>query len=138
MNNKILITVIVLLLGSVLVNSFMPFGVRSELFITISLYLALYMMLANGTFMTTRYAIPAQISIGLYVLGVIFKIMHLTGADQILIMSFGVVFVLYTIHFASKQPKNLLDYLKMLMLLSLTSSPLKMLYLLPNKCLIFW
>jgi hypothetical protein len=83
--------------------------------------LAMIMMLHNGTFRNTIFYKIALIFIFSFVLGVVFKIMHLTGADALLLISFPVILVLYFIHFLKKEKKTALDYLKLLTLLFFVS-----------------
>jgi hypothetical protein len=76
--------------------------------------LALLMMLINGAFMSTRYFAIVKVGFGVLVLGVLFKILHLTGADQILAIGFLITAFAYGLHFVMKRPKTLLDYSKFL------------------------
>lgn len=80
--------------------------------------LMLIMMLLNGTFMNTRYFSFAKVGLGVLVLGILFKILHLTGADQILAFAFLILSLSYGIHFIQKHPKTLVDYFKCLTMLS--------------------
>ncbi|HEY5748673.1 MAG TPA: hypothetical protein VIU12_21535 [Chryseolinea sp.] len=75
---------------------------------------ATWMMLTHGTFVNHRYinlayGIGAAIGVGL-----LFKILHYEGADEILIVSLPAMPVLYFIHFLSKKQKQVLDVLKVL------------------------
>jgi len=76
------------------------------------------MMLSNGTFMASRYFSFAKVGFGVLVLGVCFKVLHLTGADQILVLAPSLVFLSYGIHFIMKRPKAPLDFLKFATMLS--------------------
>jgi hypothetical protein len=80
--------------------------------------LMLVMMLLNGTFMNTRYFSFAKFGLGVLVLGALFKILHLTGADQVLAFAFLILCLSYVIHFIQKRPKKLVDYFKCLTMLS--------------------
>lgn len=70
------------------------------------------MMLLNGTFMGTPYFSFAKIGLGVLALGVCFKILHLTGADQILMLAPLIIFLSYGIHVIMKRTKTLVDFLK--------------------------
>jgi hypothetical protein len=75
---------------------------------------ATLMMLRHGTFIDRKYFYLAY-GIGFaIVVGLLFKIMHYEGADQILTFSLPAMPVLYFIHFLSKKKKQVLDILKML------------------------
>jgi hypothetical protein len=75
---------------------------------------ATWMMLTHGTFVDRRYFNLAY-GIGLaIVLGVLFKILHYAGADEILMVSLPAMPALYFIHFLSKKQKQVLDILKVL------------------------
>lgn len=74
--------------------------------------LCLILMLVNGTLMGT---IPYKIFIGsilLLGLGAIFRIMHYTGGEEMMVLSFILIPLTYTIHFICKKPKDQLDVLK--------------------------
>jgi len=75
---------------------------------------ATWMMLTHGTFVNRRYFYLAY-GIGLAIgLGILFKILHYAGADQILAISLPAMVVLYFVHFLSKKQKQALDILKVL------------------------
>jgi hypothetical protein len=52
------------------------------------------------------------------VLGAIFKILHLNGADEIILLGHLTLFIAYFIHFLGKKPKIRLDYLKVMVVAS--------------------
>ncbi|MCD9019536.1 hypothetical protein [Parachryseolinea silvisoli] len=137
MTNKILLTIIILLLVCALIDWVLPSSIEftfdNVLFPSLALYAGLLMMLINGTFVTRRYYTIARAAIAAYMLGVVFKILHLTGADQILIISVLLLVILYTLHFVAKQRKKVLDYLKMLTVIFLAAAPLRMLHLVSGE-----
>lgn len=98
--------------------------------LTVAEDLCIIMMLINGTFISTRLFKVSLFFIGLVVVGFLFKVMHMPGADQLLLYPFIAVWVVYFIHFLLKKDKDALDVLKVLMLLSfLVLPPLIMLHL---------
>lgn len=137
MTNKILLAIVIVFLVCALIDRLLPssieFTFENVLFPSLALYTGLLIMLINGTFVNRRYSTIARIAIAAYMLGIVFKIMHLSGADQILITSFALLIVLYSIHFVAKHPKNVLDYLKMLTVISFASTPLRMLHLVSGE-----
>jgi hypothetical protein len=78
--------------------------------------LGMIMMLGNGTFRDTRVYKITVVFIFSYILGVVFKIMHLTGADELLLLSGLAIMILYFVHFIRKEKKKLLDFLKLISL----------------------
>jgi len=127
-------------------------GEDQNILFTISLaiaeWLALMLMLINGTLIKTPYMKAMYILIALVILGSVFKILHLTGADEILMISMISVPALYTLHFFLKKRKSLLDVLKELTVLThFTISSLTILHIIPIELvwgatqvsnLIFW
>jgi hypothetical protein len=86
----------------------------SEL-VTVAENLGIIMMLVNGTFIGTRLFKVALFFIGLVVLGFLFKIMHMPGADELLLFPYIIIFCLYFIHFLKKESKTGIDVLKLFM-----------------------
>lgn len=85
--------------------------------------LGIIMMLVNGTFVSTRLFKIVLLILGLVVLGFLFKIMHLPGADELLLYPYIVLFSLYFIHFLKKKSKRRIDVLKLVMLMSFLVPP---------------
>src|SRR3954467_10580633 len=77
--------------------------------ITLSENLGIIMMLVNGTFVRTGIFKVALFFIALSVFGFLFRIMHMPGADQLLLCPFMVLFCLYFIHFLKKKSKTSVD-----------------------------
>lgn len=75
--------------------------------------LALIMMMINGTFMSWRFYKVIYLIGGGIVFGAILKILHLPGADEILLLSYLLMPLLYSIYFLTKKQKQLLDWLKL-------------------------
>jgi len=71
------------------------------------------LMLVSGTFYGSRYSQIAWILIVVCFVGFLLKILHWTGADQILMLAPPALLAIYLIHFSNKHPKVLLDYLKL-------------------------
>jgi len=73
---------------------------------------ATWMMLTFGTFVDRRYFALAYV-IGIAIeIGVAFKLLHYSGADETLVVSLLAMPVLYFIHFLLKKQKQALDVLK--------------------------
>lgn len=84
MLNKILLTVVsVLFVVGVSRMIIMP--VDTQPWLAVAALVAVIMMMVNGTFMETIYYRVAIGAVGVFILGVVFKIMHLTGSDQMII-----------------------------------------------------
>lgn len=129
--NGFLLTIIILLLIQALIGAFMPvyscLDRYTDYSVGVATVLALIMMLLNGTFMSTRYVVIVKFGLGVLILGVCFKMLHLTGADQMLSFACLLFFLAYGIHFSKKRPKMLLDYFKFLTMMSfLLSAVLEM------------
>lgn len=71
------------------------------------------LMLVSGTFYGSRHFQIALVFIVMYFAGFCLKILHLTGADQVLKIAPLALSAIYLIHFFNKHPKVLLDYLKL-------------------------
>jgi hypothetical protein len=127
LNKFLLFAIIVLLclaLAGVLTHSESVLTAYSGGFLTVATDMAILMLLVNGTFISSRYSKVAFAFILLVIIGIIFKILHLPGADQLLLFSYPALWLVYFIHFLSKKPKTLLDVLKVLTLLFFLIKPL--------------
>jgi len=91
---------------------------------TIAEYAGFYLLYKNGTFQRSRLSRFSRISVAMFLLGSMFKIMHWPGWAQIIIASAFSFVVLYTIHFSQKQPKQLLDFGKLLIVILVLSGKL--------------
>jgi hypothetical protein len=127
MLNKFLMVLIVLVLLMALSQMLFPdtlINVASSAISLISIAenLAILMMLINGTFRKSKYFQYVYGVVGFLIVAVIFKILHLPYADQLMSLPFLLVLFLYLLHFFSKPVKDHLDYLKLItvFLLSLT------------------
>jgi hypothetical protein len=125
--NKFLCFAIIFLLLLGIVGQFTSLSPELTMYadglVTVAEDLGIIMMLINGTFISTRLFKVSLLFIGLAILGFIFKVMHLPGADQLLLYPFIGVWLVYFIHFLLKQDKKALDVLKVLMLLSFMALP---------------
>jgi len=79
---------------------------------------ALIMMVANGTFSDRKYFRFVYLLLGITILGTLFKILHWTGADELLSSGITALVIVYVIHFATKPEKGMLDILKLLTVVS--------------------
>lgn len=113
--NKFLLILILIFLTVSLITLFYPFNHYAELYSTSAAEItALILMIGNGTFMNTRYYTAFRVVIGLVIIGALLKILHLTGADQILLISLSAAPVVYIAYFIAKKEKRLLDVLKVI------------------------
>jgi hypothetical protein len=129
MLNKVLLVLIVLVLLMALSQSVVPDTLLNDALHAISLIsiagnLAILMMLINGTFRRSKYFRYVYGVVGFLIVAVIFKILHLPFADQLMSLPFLLILILYLLHFFSKPVKDHLDYLKLITVffLSLTSA----------------
>lgn len=90
-------------------------------------------LLYNGTLMATRHWFYIQVC-GLFIIGsVIMKIMHLQGADIVLILPNSFIILIYIDHFRKKPEKRPLDVVKLLwVLISFFITPLILLRIIPS------
>ncbi len=120
--NKFLLAIITMVLIQALIGAFTPvyscLDRYTDYSVSVATVLALLMMLINGTFTSTRYIVIVKFGLGVLILGICFKILHLTGADQMLSFAFLFFFLAYGIHFSKKRPRMLLDYFKFLTMMS--------------------
>lgn len=84
--------------------------------ITVAEDIGLIVMLINGTFISTRLYKIALFFFGLMIVGILFRILHLPGGDELSTYPFAVIFCLYAAHFWNKSPKRRVDILKLIML----------------------
>jgi hypothetical protein len=117
--NKIVLTIIALLLLATLCSYVLnpiPDTLWSgyPLYFTLAKIIALIMMLAHGTFYDSAMFKWAKMAIAILMLGAIFKIMHLQGADNLLLLGTFSIPVLYFIHFIRKPSRAPIDYVKVI------------------------
>lgn len=102
------------------VHSRIPF-IADKLFV----YCCFSLLLLNGTFAKTKYAWLVNIGIGVLIVGVLFKIMHWPGANELLIIGFSSIFILYLFHFIMRKKYQLVfGVAKLLLLLMYLGSKL--------------
>jgi hypothetical protein len=119
MTNKIAIVVVGALLAISLLDQVVELGHPLVAYsASAATCAALMMMLANGTFTDRKYYTLAYFLMGATLLGFLLKILHWTGADQILVLSVIALVILYSIHFATKPSKGVLDILKFVTVLT--------------------
>ena len=136
--NKFLLGIIVLLLLLGLIGYFTTLNasltVYGDRLITVAENLGMIMMLVNGTFFGSRLFKFSLFLYGLIALGAIFKILHLEGADLLLLYPFLGLFGVYLIHFIQKKVKRRIDILKVLVVASfLVLPPLVILHLISEE-----
>lgn len=115
--NKFLLGGIVFLLAMALVGYLTPLNASlsaySYMLLTLAENLGIILMLANGTFVRTRWFKFAIFLCGILVLGFLFRILHLQGGEQLFSFSFIGLFVVYLIHFVQKKSLIRNDILKL-------------------------
>ena len=114
--NRFLLGTIALLLLAALIGYLTSADIN---ILVIAQLLAIVMMLINGTFLKSSLFKFASFAIGLAILGTLFKILHWTGADELLVCSSIALFIVYVVYFILKQNKRRIDVLKVLTLFSL-------------------
>lgn len=137
--NKFLFVLIVLMLVFALVDKLSSLTSSGYLSpgidpLKVAELIGLLLMLYNGTLRTTKFYSYFLLAILLMILGVVMKIMHLPGADEMIMISFPAMMIVYTTHFIMKQQKILLDYLKVLfVIVFLSITPLTVLHLIDDQ-----
>jgi len=136
--NKFLFVLIVFLLALAIFDQISFISTREYLSPAISsLRLAeiigTIMMLYNGTFRNSKFYSFALFGFGLIFLSAAFKIMHLSGADELIVISFSAMAIFYSIHFFNKPEKTILDHLKLLLVFTFLSiTPLTVLHIIDH------
>ena len=152
MSRKALLLITTLMLLVSLVATILEFLVEESNVITyiaegsyaISCLSGGYLLFVYSTIRQTVYWRFMQIAISVLIIGVLFKILHLTGADELLQLSNGAIAVIYLIRFFAKPSKGHLDVLKALSVVSLCVFPiLTILHVLPAEYIVigkifFW
>jgi len=116
--NKILVLVILLSLVAIVIGYSTIFNEENSALcidggFSISTIAGLILLLKNGTFIKNKLF---KISISIFIIEILFKIMHFPFAGPMIILSFLSISILYTIHFFKKQNKVMVDYLKLIIL----------------------
>jgi hypothetical protein len=62
--------------------------------------------------------VPLRISVAVAAIGILLRILHLEGANLVVLAGFVAIIPLYTFRFYKKQNKLLLDYIKIIFVLS--------------------
>jgi hypothetical protein len=81
-------------------------------------WLAVALLLQNGTFGKTAFFKISLFAAGLFVIGSLFRVMHWPGAKELLVSSVAFILGTYEFHFAKKSSKHRLDWLKLLWVLT--------------------
>lgn len=79
--------------------------------------MGLIILIRHSTLTKTRYWKVTQFSIGIVLIGMMFKILHLPGANLVLIAAVLAIGQTYTVRFIKKPLKKRLDILKWLWLI---------------------
>lgn len=74
----------------------------------------LFMLIANGTFILSKYYKFIKLPVALYVIGLLFVIEHWPYANIILIATVCSIILIYSLSFIAKPSKEVLDYTKLL------------------------
>jgi len=89
-------------------------GSYSEGFLSGGEIVAIFIMLANGTFLKTRYFRSSWLVLAIFSAGVVLQFLDSPVAQKVKQSAFLILFVLYAVHFIVKTPKGHLDILKLL------------------------
>lgn len=137
--NKFLFALMVLMLVFALVDkisSITSYGYLSPGIapLKVAELIGLLLMLYNGTLRITRFYSYFLFGFLLIILGGVMKIMHLPGADEMIIVSFPAMMIVYMTHFIMKKQKILLDYFKVLfVIVFIAITPLTVLHLIDDQ-----
>ncbi len=121
MSNKSLLIVIFILLSVSLATTYLDFLADDTIAEGSSLLATLlggYLLIGNSDIKTTIWWRFINFAIGVLILGVLFKILHFTGADELLFAGCAGIVISYLLRFITKRSKNHLDILKALTVLS--------------------
>ena len=72
-----------------------------------------FMLLANGTFIKSKYFRYAKGIFALVILGALFRILHWDYSAYLIMAGFLGIMICYVLHFIKKPVKKLLDYYKL-------------------------
>lgn len=127
--NRTLILMLAVAVLVLLVGFFIPANERyAVLADTAFLFAGVVLLLKNGSFLQSKYVRFLNLSFAIFLAAILFKILHLPGADVLLIIFPIAVTSTYTIWFISKPSKQILDVLKLFWVpVFLTSVIVKML-----------
>ena len=90
--NRLLLAIVVLLLLSAAISLLLPtLPFETEVPITIAEIIGLIIMLINGTFKKSVFYKFFTASIFVLLLGVLLKVLHLKGADQLMALPYLVI-----------------------------------------------
>lgn len=113
--NRLLLAIVVLLLLSAAISLLLPtLPFETEVPITIAEIIGLIIMLINGTFKKSVFYKFFTASLFVLLLGVLLKVLHLNGADQLMALPYLVIPVVYTLYFIRKKSKDHLSIMKWL------------------------
>ncbi|HYG15213.1 MAG TPA: hypothetical protein VEC12_05620 [Bacteroidia bacterium] len=87
-------------------------------------YAGISLLIKNGSFIRSNFMRYLSISISLLLIAILFKIVHLRGADILFIVAFTAVFTIYFVWFIKKHKKQLTDIIKAAWLLFFLSGAL--------------
>lgn len=87
-------------------------------------YAGIALLAKNGGFIRSGWLRYLSISISLLLIAILFKILHLPGADVLFIITFAAIFAIYSAWFITKQEKGLMDIIKVIWLLFFLSGAL--------------
>ncbi|RYD79400.1 MAG: hypothetical protein EOP53_09715 [Sphingobacteriales bacterium] len=124
-NNNVLIGIIYLSILFTIVGAFSLINENQFLLILFdagaSLFFitGIFFLVKNGTFINSREFRLARLAISTLLVGVLFKILHFQGANEIMILGFLLAVVFYTIYFVKKRSKDFRSWLKLILIISL-------------------
>ena len=81
---------------------------------------------------------PIYIAIGFLIIGAMLKIMHWQYGVEVLVAAFAAIGLLYIFRFLNKQPKLIVDYLKLLIVVSWAINGILIILHLPYRTVFPW
>jgi hypothetical protein len=120
MSRTVFILIVAGILGILTVELFLPGTAYEKYYRVFSIIttligsLALIMVARSGTTMKTVQFKIILFCLGIFILGVLYKIMHWPGGFEIMTISLTGIVIAYAIRFINKKNKTILDIFKML------------------------
>lgn len=124
MNNKFLVSVIYVSLLSIVIGliGLMLDTSRLDIFLEVGevffVVVGVYLLVSNGEFVKTREYKISKVGISLFILGILFKILHLQRANEIIGLGFIVFITLYLVYMIRNRQLEWTNYFKFLFLLT--------------------
>ena len=125
MNNKTLVSVIYISLVSIAIG---VIGLtlntsRLDIFLDVGqvffVVVGIYLLISNGEFIKTREYKIAKAGISVFIVGILFKILHYNGAHEIIGLGFFLIITLYLVYMIRNRKLQWTNYLKFFFVLTI-------------------